>query len=514
MSTNKVLNELINDNIVRRSLAQKSHEWFFNIYFSHYVQFGTADFQKEMFRLSQETADDLLLIMAFRNSGKSTIMNTSYSIWSIIGEPQKKNIIIVSNTEKQARLHMSNIKKELEVNQVLKADLGPFESVDDDWGTYSLVLKEYGARITAVSVGQQIRGNRNLNYRPDLIICDDIEDYGSLRLKENRDKLWDTIMGDVIPAGDINTKLVFIGNKLHEDSVLMRLKDLITNKEISGHLLEVPLMNEDDQIAWPAKFKTIKDIEIVKSRAKGNAWQREYLLQIVPEDSQIITHESIKYYDEIPPLNKAEEYRLTMTGIDPACSKKETADFTGMVSGRLFRYDNDFKVYILANPINRRLSFNEIINTAGDLNKVLDQNAPVKFFIENVAFQKTLVDELQRSNLKAEPVNVNSGTKIERLNTVSHLIERGVILFPRKGAEKLIEQLINMEITKYDDLADAFVVMLLGLMQMDHKKRTIGVKCLSYYTNHEDMMGNMNRSEKLEFYRRLQKMNDEGLFLF
>jgi hypothetical protein len=51
-------------------------------------------------------------------------------------------------------------------------------------------------------------------------------------LKPVRDEIRHTngFYGEVIPAGDRNTRLIIVGNLLHEDSLLMRIKEEIENK--------------------------------------------------------------------------------------------------------------------------------------------------------------------------------------------------------------------------------------------------------------------------------------------
>lgn len=71
---------------------------------------------------------------------------------------------------------------------VLKADIGPFEEVSDEWGADSIVISNYGARIMAVSTEQSIRGIRHGQYRPDLVICDDIEDLNSVKTRDGRER--------------------------------------------------------------------------------------------------------------------------------------------------------------------------------------------------------------------------------------------------------------------------------------------------------------------------------------
>lgn len=69
-----------------------------------------------------------------------------------------------------------NIKRELESNDLLKNDMGPFVEQWEEWGSTSLYILKYNARSTAISTEQSVRGIRHGRYHPDLIIADDVED--------------------------------------------------------------------------------------------------------------------------------------------------------------------------------------------------------------------------------------------------------------------------------------------------------------------------------------------------
>ena len=155
---------------VRVTLAEKSHYWFFSLYLGEYVQYPFAPFHKEMFSITEDEKTRISAVVAFRGSAKTTIMTTSFPIWAITGKLQKKFILILSQTQQQARLHLTNIKRELESNELLKEDIGPFEEFSDEWAANSIVLKNYGARIVAASTEQSIRGIKHGRYRPDLVI--------------------------------------------------------------------------------------------------------------------------------------------------------------------------------------------------------------------------------------------------------------------------------------------------------------------------------------------------------
>ncbi|OGM29462.1 hypothetical protein A2630_00505 [Candidatus Woesebacteria bacterium RIFCSPHIGHO2_01_FULL_44_10] len=429
------------------------------------MEFKTADFQKEIFGLTQNESEKFVVIVAFRGSAKSTIMTLSYPIWAMVGNLNKKFIILISQTQQQSRLILSNIKKEFETNTTLMSDFGPFGQDDDEWRANSLVLSKYNTRITAISSGESIRGLRHLQNRPDLIICDDVEDLNSVKTREGRNKSYEWLTGDVIPAGNPNSKYVIIGNLLHEDSLMMRLKNQIIKNKLSGTYKEYPLI-KDDKIIWPGKFPDEKTVKEQKLKvASESSWSREFLLTIISDEDRIVHPEWIQYYDGPPTGN---EFMYTLTGVDLAISEKDTADYTAMVSASVYDYSEERKIYILPNPINKRLSFPDAIEEAKNLSKALGEGTPTKLLIEEVAYQSAFTQQLEQKEIPAEGVKLKGSDKRARLSLTTHMIRTGKILFPRKGAERLIEQLVGFGIEKHDDLADAFSILILHLISDTH----------------------------------------------
>ena len=460
-------NEMIlKDKNFRMTLARRSHYWFFHIYFSHYVTYKTADFQKEMFSISEDENIKKAIIVSFRGSSKSTIMNLSYSIWSILGKQNKKFVIILCQTQGQAKQSLINIKDELETNKLLIQDFGPFGQEESEWNSGSLVLSKYGARISALSSGESIRGLRHREHRPDVIVADDVEDLASVGNKESRDKIYKWFTGEVIPAGDRDTKIILIGNLLHEDSLIMRLKRDIDENRLDGIFKAYPLIDENQRNAWPDKFPSQKEIDDLKrSVGDESTWYREYLLKIIADKDRVVQREWIQYYDELP---SNETLTYTITGTDLAISEKDTADYTAMVSANVYGYSSERKIYILPNPINKRLSFPDAIEEAKNLSRALGGGIPTKILVEEIAFQTAFTQQLQTCDIPAEGVGLMGKDKRARLLSTTSLIRLGKILFPRKGAEELLGQLIGFGTEKHDDLADAFSILILYLISDRH----------------------------------------------
>jgi predicted phage terminase large subunit-like protein len=454
-----LVNKMMKDKLVRTSITKDSFLYFFHFYYAHYVKYETADFQKEIIHNLEKSSTENLFIVAFRGSGKSTMVTTSYPIWSILGKQQKKFCMIFCQTRTQAKQHMMNIRGELECNELLKRDLGPFQEESDEWGSYSLVFNKSGARITVASTEQSIRGSRHNEHRPDLIICDDVEDVQSTKTREGREKTYQWLYGEVVPAGDRKTRLIVVGNLLHEDSLLMKIKDDIQNKRSKGVFSQYPLLDQDDVCLWPGKYPEAKDIEEEKMNVASEiSWQREYLLRIIPSDDKVIYSEWFNYYDELPGA-KHKAYRGTYAGVDLAISSKDSADFTTIVSAHIYGRREKLRIYILPNPIRLKLNFPAQVELMKDFKTTQMPRDSDKLFVESVAYQEALPQMLELHGIQAESIKPK-GDKRTRLSLTSTSIKSGVIKFPRHGCENLIQELVGFGVEKHDDLADAFSLLI------------------------------------------------------
>ncbi len=465
---------IIRDHKMRTAITQNSHLWFFNVYLNHYMTYSFADFHHQMFDLTENKEIDTALVMTFRCSAKSTIFTLSYPIWSILGKQQKKFVIILGQTQRQARQHLVNIRKELESNELLRSDLGPFKEIEDEWGSMSLVIPKYNARITAASMEQTIRGVRHLQHRPDLIICDDIEDLQSVKTKEGRDKIHNWISGEVIPAGDKNTKTIFIGNLLHEDSLLMRIKEKINEGTINGKMLIVPLIDEKGEILWKGKFNNMEEVEIERKKiANDSSWAREYLLKILSDHERVIHPKWLRFEDKIPEPTEKNEFRFCATGIDLAISKEDSADYTSMVSALVFGYEGNLKIYITPDIINERLTFPETIERIKTMITSKINYGKYRLFVEDVGYQKSVIQYInfqkESDKFRIEEFRPK-GDKRSRLSLISSAIQDGTIVFSKDISPELINQIVNFGKEKHDDLADALSTLCIKILNRDHKK--------------------------------------------
>lgn len=457
------------DELVRASLTKESVLYFATVYFPHYFGYGFAKFQYQMLQIVEDKECPFVVNITFRGSGKSTLYTTIAPLWFIMGAHRKKHVLLVCQTQEQARTHMASIKAEVEANELLRNDLGPFKETNDKWNAMTLEFSKYGAQITAVSIDQSVRGLRYKQYRPDMIICDDIEDTSTIKTKEGRMRIHNLYASEIAPLGDLNTRIIMVGNYLHPNSLLSTLIERMKSGNMTGEYLFVPLINDEGQIAWPEKFTSMDQVQELRERvADERIWMQEYMLKVVPEEDQLIRYEDILYYSEKPKgWEPYLQYRAA--GIDLAISKDAKADFTAVVSGPVYKNEDDYHIYIDPNPTNQRLNFRETIEFLLNFNKDYPNT---HLFVESTGYQRSLVEQLNEEGINAHEVQVGGMSKQERLALVVRWIKRGLIHFPQHGATDLVNQIVNFGSEKYDDMVDAFTLLILQVMEYAKKNTT------------------------------------------
>lgn len=439
---------------VRKQLAYSSMRHFFAFYLHHYMAYDLAPFHHDFFELAEDETSKLSVILAFRGSAKSTFFSLCYPIWAITGKQQKKYVVIFTQTQQQAKKILENIKQELESNELLVSDIGPFEGGQGEWSAMSIVIKNYNARILVASVDQSVRGLRHAQFRPDLIILDDIADLASTRTAELRQKLMEWYTSEVIPLGDRKTKIVVIGTKLHEDDLYSQLIQSIQAKKLKGVCKIIPITNAKGQTSWPGKYPNKKVLDEQKALVMNEVtWQREYMLQIIYDDDYIYTPKDFVRYGVLPLRGSI---RYLLLAVDLAISKSSSADKTAMVAVYITGYAKELRGYVCPMVINKRLGFTDMIADVKQFQHTVAQHIPTFLLVEKVAYQQAAIEQLQIEGFEVNPVSPNGQDKRARLTAVSPLVKTGTILFPDKGTEVLEQQLVDFGIEKHDDLADAF----------------------------------------------------------
>jgi hypothetical protein len=180
--------DAVNRNLIKiRREELSDFTRFRQYYFPHYNRLKDSSFHKDISLMLNElprNRGSKLAIAAPRGSAKSTLVTLQYVIYCVCYRLEQF-IVIISSTGDQAQGFLSNIKQELESNERLMKDFPSAcetgaKPAPPRW-TQKEILTKNGIKIIALGAEQQIRGRRNKEHRPSLIILDDIEQDNSVQ---------------------------------------------------------------------------------------------------------------------------------------------------------------------------------------------------------------------------------------------------------------------------------------------------------------------------------------------
>lgn len=274
-----------------------------------------------------------------------------------------------------------------------------------------------------------------------------------------------------MPTGDIGTKIVLVGNLLHEDSLMMRVKEGLVNGESDGVFKMYPLIGSNGKTLWPGKYPNQASIEHEYRKLNDRiTWHREYLLKILPTDEQVIRPEWIKYYDMLPSFDSSDRltrHYHTFLAVDLAVSQRDSADKTAMVTIHVFGRQENLRVYVDPIIINKRMTHMQTIESIEKTVERLGGKAKVEVVIEATAYQESVVQVLESKNYRVEGVKPYGADKRGRFVVTSHLFEYGRVYIPKRNGKELVEQILGFGVERYDDLVDALVMCLQKVISTD-----------------------------------------------
>jgi predicted phage terminase large subunit-like protein len=174
----------------------------------------------ELDRMSDERGTRLNAL-APRGSAKSTLATLAYVLRAAV-EGREPYIWIVSCTIDQARKHLAHVKAELEQNEMLHAHYPRAAGQGRDWRRDAITLPN-GTVVEAYGTGQKLRGRRQRQHRPSLIVCDDLQNDAQVLSPLQRQASRDWFHTALLKAGDGRTNVVNLATALHRDALAMQL---------------------------------------------------------------------------------------------------------------------------------------------------------------------------------------------------------------------------------------------------------------------------------------------------
>lgn len=375
----------------------------------------------EWWTLCCEPLSPLVAIAAPRNHAKSTAISFAYCLACVLFR-ERTYVLLVSDTVTQAVQFLGDIKRELADNEQIRTLFAIKEFIKDADDDIIVICEDgHKFRIQAKGSEQKVRGLKWNNKRPDLIICDDLENDEIVMNKERREKFRKWFYSALLPCRSVDGIVRFVGTILHSDSLLERLmpkvwdkkytrktglKTSSTKRHANWKSVKYEAHNKDfTEFLWKSKF----DAAATKEGLNGakeyfQALRQSFIDQGLPESySQeylnIPIDESVSYFkrsDFLPIVDEdRKRYVQYYITADLAVSKEEHADYSVFLIAAV---DEDRTIYI-HDVVKDRLDGREIVDMILALEKTYE---PEVFGIEKMQVSQAIGPFLREEMIRRD----------------------------------------------------------------------------------------------------------------
>jgi len=212
-----------------RKESERDPQLFAQNFFPHHTRLQFGLMHRAIFTLYTRTLRPCpleqrparrLAIAAPRGAAKSTLKTLILPIHATL-YARERYVVIVSATLKQAQQRLHNIQAEFRTNERLREVFQEELKRKGKWTGKSINLN--GVQIEVYSAGTELRGISHRQWRPTLILLDDVENSAGARSIQRRDKLFEWYNEVIENLGDTYTAIEIVGTLLHPDSLLARL---------------------------------------------------------------------------------------------------------------------------------------------------------------------------------------------------------------------------------------------------------------------------------------------------
>jgi len=413
-------------------------------------------------------------IAAPRGFAKSTLVNIFLAGWHALNA-KKHFILIISDTITQAKLHLGGLKDELENNELINWIWG--DVVGEVWGEERIVVNSPNGKvmIMALGAGMKIRGLKYQQYRPELVIIDDLENTEMVYSAERRQKVQRWFDYDLKSGVDKDGDIIYLGTILHYDSLL---KKVVEKKEQyqSWKTLKYKALTNGESI-WPQRYSTeylkaIRDDSNHPKYVGSLVFAQEYQNEPQDDKDRIIQSEWIKTYSYAERLantpGESEEEKQTnffgrfseiIAAVDPAIGDKEQSDFFSMyIMGVEKETSNEYQLDLLRG----KFTIDEQVEKIMGMCKKWQVRV---LGIESNAYQAGLFQlvrsALHKAGLSTRIIKIRTDKdKIRRAKIHSVAFEGGFIYLrhDQRGFDIIKTEIVEFPLAAHDDTFDSLML--------------------------------------------------------
>lgn len=468
-----------------RTLEADYIKWF-EYHFPNYAKCKCAWFHKQF---AQDMIDNNIisyLLEIYRSGAKSVHADMGLPLF-LMFTGRMHYMLLIGETEKKSQKLLSACQAQLQYNKRLINDYG-CRYKHGDWSAGEFLTSD-GVRFLSLGFGQNPRGVREDDQRPDYIVVDDIDNKRHVNndrlMNDGVEWIFEDLMGCFDDMDGSVRRFVYANNNFHKNSITNRLKTafkvLISkakeiNEKPTHHILHVAAVKDlnDFEPNWPEKTSSEywrKKYNSMPSRS----FMREYM-HIHVEDGRIFRFEDMQWKDILP----LKEYDALVFYGD--LSYKTTACHKGMLL--VGKKNREFHViYTFLRQQSRTILAKWLYDLYEDA--ALNNVKRIKYWIEGLFSMDEFVNDFDSEGDERGyyiPVKADKRPKdgkYDRIEAAQSFFERRNVWFNIKEREspdqvELIDQFLAFEKGSAApvDGPDAFEGALSKLNTIGHKRKT------------------------------------------
>lgn len=318
--TPEILDAVNNDPVARISICEEYKLIFAMYYFPNSFDRAFAEFQYDIWNILDNKIWEEAILIGFRESGKTLMAFVDFIHGIVYRKFHFGGILSVDG--KKASNHTYNIAVQLQTNKRLIADFGQLyfdeekkkhskKKTVDDFITTNYV------RVKAFSNRSKFKGetfidpSSNTQYRPDKLMCDDIETTATAKSYVVSQSTIDTIE-EALTSMPTGSQVIYCCNRDSTTQVVAFLENRVNNKTIIKYEVKLLKIDKDvhdkdnllelakrpNAINWASKFvATDKQKDLLNKFARNKRQLYESIENLLIKYKTVTF---LKYYQNTP----------------------------------------------------------------------------------------------------------------------------------------------------------------------------------------------------------------------
>jgi phage terminase large subunit-like protein len=373
---------------------------------------------------SHITKNKFSLIIAPRDHGKSEQIAIGRVLFEIGNNPNIR-IKLFSGKNELAKKRLKAV-----INYISKSDdysaiypeikiLSKNTASSSGAMTVDRAVNSKEPTLEAYGISASVTGDR-----ADLIICDDICTFENTIAKPKareivKEKFYNDIMNLLEPEG----RLIYISTLWHKDDLS---HDLMRNREDNGFALLFQAIPDDLTPLW--KEKWTREALLKRRATNPRAFDRGFRNIALTDDEALFPRDVISRCIYIgKPQEHVDQKFQRFVGVDLAIGKGRSNDYTVIF---VIAVNPETGVKIPLEIIRRRMTSPE---TADVLIDICKRHQPHLVYVENNAYQDSLLQWIRESSNISTNFNVGTGRDLSTLNDSASVRANGDLPIPNNS---------------------------------------------------------------------------------